>query len=177
MQFRLIAAAGLVAIASQGCYSPMAPYPSQGYPVGSYPGPMQTTVPGGQYVPGAMPGGSIPQGGVPTYGAPASGFNSAPPYSPGTGPSATKPVPTYGDAPSAYQMPDTRGARQMGFTAGGDGAIQTAGGVPTPAQPNPFATGGASPMPQPGFSMPSAAPTTISADNFQGGNDSPTTFN
>jgi hypothetical protein len=173
MSLRLIAAAGLVAIASQGCYGPMynPPYSSQGYPVGPYPGPIQTTVPGGQYAPGSMPGGtSMPQGSpVPTYGAP-SGFNNAPTYSPSTGPSAARPVPD-------YQMPDTRGAREMGFTAGGNGLIQTAGGAPMPAEPNPFSSGSAAPLQQPAPVDPGSAPTTISADNFQGGNSGPTTYN
>ncbi|HVJ68180.1 MAG TPA: hypothetical protein VM510_09365 [Caulifigura sp.] len=182
MQLRLIAAAGLVAIASQGCYGPQyaPPYSSQGYPVGAYPGPIQTTVPGQQYAPG---GTVMPQGGgVPTYSNPPAGFNSgAPAYNPGAGPSATKPVPMYGDAPSAsnYQMPtETSGARELGFApVGGNGLIQTAGAAPTPAAPNPFAGGNAAPLSQPTFAEPTSAPTTISADNFEGGNSGPTTFN
>jgi len=179
MERRLLAAASLVALAFQGCYRPMyaPPYSSQGYPIGSgYPGPIQTTVPGQPYVPGGSmpPGGMQPMngGGMPTYGAP-------PTYNPNTiGPSAANPVPTYPDAPSAqFQTPETTGGRELGFApASNAGLLQTAGTAPFAAQPNQFPASNAMPLTEPTFAEPSQVPSTVTSDNFEGGN-SPTTFN
>jgi hypothetical protein len=176
MELRLIAAASLVAFAAQGCYRPMysspyGGYPSQGYPVGGgYPGSIQTTVPGQPYAPGTMmpmgtPGGA---GSVPTY-------PSNPTYNPNTGgPSATNPVPMYKDA-QQFQAPDTGGGRELGYSPGGNGLIQTAGTTPAPAEPNQFAPSNPAPMfAQPTFE-PTPTPATVTSDNFEGGN-SPTTF-
>ena len=183
MQFRLIAATALVALASQGCYRPMyaPPYSSQGYPIGGgYPGPIQTTVPGQPYAPGTTfpPGGSIPPGGIPTYQNQPM-MNGAPGYNPATGPSATRPVPAYGDAPSAnnqFQTPEATGARELGFAPRGPGILQTAGAEPTYAAPNEFAPANPAPM-SGGFLEPSPTPATVTSDNFDGGNSGPTTFN
>jgi len=182
MELRLIAAASLVAFAAQGCYRPMysspyGGYPSQGYPVGGgYPGSIQTTVPGQPYAPGGgMPAGSYPPGampmnsggGLPTYGNPT--------YNPATGPSASNPVPNYNDA-AQFQPPDTTGGKELGFAPAGNGFLQTAGTAPMAAQPNQFPPGDAQPLSQPTFAPSSGTPTTITSDNFEGGN-SPTSFN
>jgi hypothetical protein len=174
MELRIIAAASLVAIAAQGCYRPMysSPYgyPSQGYPVGNgYPGSIQTTVPGQQYVPSTtMPPGSMPMngGGMPTY-SPSS-----------TGPSANSSVvvPSPRDA-AQFVPPDTTGGRELGFNPGANDFLRTAGTAPMTAEPNPFAANNAAPIAaQPTFADPTPRPATVTSDNFQGGN-SPTTFN
>ncbi len=182
MELRYIAAAAVVVLTSQGCYRPMygSPYASPAYPMGgSYPGPIQTTVPGQPYMPGSSipPGGAYPMnGGIPTYGQP--GFNSAPTYNPPMGgPSATRPVPTYGDAPSAnnqFMQPDTAGGRELGFAPSGNDFLQTAGIAPAPNQ---FNSPGAMPLEQPYYGEASPTPATITSDNFEGGNSGPTTFN
>lgn len=186
MELRLIAAIALVAFVSQGCYRPMysPPYSSQGYPMGGgYPGPIQTTVPGQPYAPGGSipPGGIYQQnGGMPTYGNQPS-FNGAPPYNPPMGgPSATRPVPTYGDAPSAnqqFQQPETTGGTPLGYAPNSDGFMQTAGVAPTAAAPNEFAPANALPLTQPNFGEPMPTRAAVTSDNFEGGNSGPTSFN
>jgi hypothetical protein len=172
MQRRWIAA-GLMLLAAQGCYRPMyaPPYSSQGYPMGGYPGPIQTA-PGQPYMPGttypSYPSTTTPPtggGGVPTY-------NNAPNYNPAiTNPSATRPVPTYGDAPSAnsqFQQPETTGGNPLGYAPNADALMQTAGTAPATA-PNPFG-GGADAVPLNGQG---GVPTTVTSDNFEGGNGAP----
>jgi hypothetical protein len=174
MELRLIAAASLVALVSQGCYRPMyaPPYSQQGYPIGGgYPGPIQTTVPGQPYVPSTTmpPGGFQPStGGPPTYGAP-------PTYSPTIGPSASNPVPYPKDA-AQFQPPETSGGRELGFAPVGSGLMQTAGTTAMATQPNQFEAANAAPLAQPTFAEPAPTPAPVTSDNFEGGN-SPTVFN
>lgn len=185
MELRLIATVGMLALASQGCYRPMynqpygGGYSSQGYPIGNgYPGPIQTTVPGGSYAPGgSIPPGGVPYnsgGGVPTY------QNNAQPYSPGaSGPSANKPVPTYGDGPSAkgFQNGDqSQGGNPLGYAPAASDFMQTAGVAPDNA-PNAF-SGTARPLAAEQFIPPTQTPApTITSDNFEGGGGAQPTFN
>jgi hypothetical protein len=183
MERRFIAAA-VLALALQGCYRPMyaPPYSSQGYPIGGgYPGSMYTTPQGQPY----MPGGSIPPSSMPLQNGGPTMYNNnnATPYNPapGAGPSAVRPVPMYGDTPSAnndFQQPTTNsGVNPIGYAAG-DGFTRSAGAAPSVA-PNEFPGAGAipltgsAPFPQP---APTPAPT-ITSDNFEGGNAGPTSFN
>ena len=176
MELRIIAAASLVAFAAQGCYRPMysSPYgyPSQGYPINNgYPGSMQMSTPGQPYAPGTMPPmNTQPGGGMPTYG-PQPGSPSA---------SNSVVVPNPRDAAQFQPPAEAQGGRELGFAPVDNGFLRTAGTAPAAfPPPNQFAPAEAQPLvAQPTFAdpAPTAAPTTVTSDNFQGGN-SPTTFN
>lgn len=148
MRMLFAAATAAVATSLTGCYGPMH-QPPYGYSApgayGGYPGSMNTLTPGPTYVPGGTmaPGGSIP----PTYGAPGqyippAGGGSAPTfnngYSPGVGPSAGRPAPTYAD-PGA----DAGGGSELGMY--NSPVLQRASGQ-TYAPPQPMPPNTATPL-------------------------------